>query len=171
MSDLYIVSGYFEILHIGHIRYLEATRDLTRVCDDILVIVNNDKQLMAKKGYVLVNEECRYEIMSNISLADHVEIAVDDDPSISLTLSTVKGNFDWYDNYFFVNGGDVQNPDQVREKAICEKLGIGLKFVDPEKVESSSAITQRIINKNSRNQLVSDQYMRLYENRQHPCSD
>ena len=44
-----IVSGYFNPLHVGHLDYLQAARELA---DKLLVIINNDYQVTLK-GSVL----------------------------------------------------------------------------------------------------------------------
>ena len=45
------VSGYFDPLHIGHLEYLEMAKQLG---DKLIVIVNNDKQALLKKGTSVV---------------------------------------------------------------------------------------------------------------------
>ena len=51
-----IVSGYFNPLHGGHIDMIEAAAAMG---DKLIVIVNNDKQQLLKKGKIILNESNR----------------------------------------------------------------------------------------------------------------
>ena len=55
-----IVSGYFDPLHVGHLEYLRMASELG---DQLLVIVNNDKQAKLKKGESFMSEKDRMEII------------------------------------------------------------------------------------------------------------
>ena len=46
-----IVSGYFNPIHIGHRRMIQAAGELA---PHVIVIVNNDKQQLLKKGRILM---------------------------------------------------------------------------------------------------------------------
>ena len=55
MADtIAIVSGYFNPVHRGHIEYLEGARKLG---NRLIVIVNNDRQQILKKGRIIMGEE------------------------------------------------------------------------------------------------------------------
>ena len=51
-----IVSGYFNPIHIGHLRMIKAARELA---PHLVVIVNNDRQQLLKKGRILMTEDDR----------------------------------------------------------------------------------------------------------------
>lgn len=55
-----IVSGYFNPLHGGHIDMIEAARAMG---DRLVVIVNNDKQQILKKGKIILDEKNRLRLM------------------------------------------------------------------------------------------------------------
>ena len=63
------VSGYFDPLHVGHLEYLEMAKQLG---DKLIVIVNNDKQALLKKGKSFMNENDRAEIVSALKCVDEV---------------------------------------------------------------------------------------------------
>lgn len=127
-----VASGYFSPLHSSHIEYLELSKALG---DILIVVVNNDKQEERKKGKVFIECSERIKIIKALKCVDMVVEAVDQDRSISKTLSILRPNI-------FTNGGDQFN-NNIPETDICNKLGI--KMVDGlgEKKQSSSAIIAR----------------------------
>lgn len=67
-----LTNGCFDILHIGHIRYLQAARALG---DLLIVAVNSDSsvQLLGKgPGRPIVPETQRIEVLSALSCVDYV---------------------------------------------------------------------------------------------------
>ena len=55
-----IVSGYFNPLHGGHLDMIEAAAAMG---DKLIVIVNNDKQQLLKKGKIILDESNRLRLM------------------------------------------------------------------------------------------------------------
>jgi cytidyltransferase-like protein len=132
MSKIVCVSGYFNPLHIGHLRYFEEAKKLG---DKLVVIVNNDKQCELK-GSIFMNEVERVEIVKALKMVDEVVLSVDEDETVCRTLALIKPDV-------FAKGGD-RKPENVPEKEICEKLGIELVFgVGGDKVQSSSWLLER----------------------------
>ena len=124
------VSGYFDPLHVGHLEYLEMAKQLG---DKLIVIVNNDKQALLKKGKSFMNENDRPEIVSALKCVDEVFLSIDEDKSVCRSLEVIKPNI-------FGNGGD-RSLSEIPETAVMKKFNI--KMVDGlgEKIRSSSAIT------------------------------
>ena len=124
------VSGYFDPLHVGHLEYLEMAKQLG---DKLIVIVNNDKQALLKKGKSFMNENDRAEIVSALKCVDEVFLSIDEDKSVCRSLEAIKPNI-------FANGGD-RSLSEIPETSVMEKYNI--KMVDGlgEKIRSSSAIT------------------------------
>jgi len=91
-------NGCFDLMHIGHIRYLQAARNL----GDVLVIgVNSDESVRAlHKGAdrPLVPDVQRAEVLAALACVDYVTIFPEPDPgSLIATLQPdilVKGG-DW----------------------------------------------------------------------------
>lgn len=140
MKTLTVVSGYFNPIHIGHIKLLEAAQDLG---DELLVIVNNDKQQMLKKNKIIMAESERMEIVKAIRYANKVVLAVDSDPTISKTLEKIsKENPNC--KIIFANGGDRESAKVVPETPVCEKYGIEMRFDvgGTHKLNSSSNINK-----------------------------
>ena len=76
---LVVVSGYFGPIHVGHLDYIEAG---ARLGDELLVIVNNNRQQELKKGRVVIDEADRLRIVSALAVVDHAMLAVDDDGTV-----------------------------------------------------------------------------------------
>lgn len=131
-KKIVVASGYFNPLHIGHIEYLEKSKELG---DILVVIVNNDKQTRLKKGQVLISANDRVRVVRALECVDLVIESVDEDRTVCKTLQALHPDI-------FTNGGDQFNTC-IPEAEICEKLGI--KMIDGlgAKVESSSDIIRR----------------------------
>ena len=140
MKTVVVVSGYFNPIHIGHIRLLEAASELG---DHLVVVVNNDRQQLLKKGKVIMSEDERREVVAAIRYVDDAVIALDDDPTIIRTLDQVaREHTD--DQIIFANGGDRQSSRDIPEASVCQRHGIELRFAvgGNEKLNSSSNINQ-----------------------------
>ena len=83
-----IVSGYFNPLHGGHLDMIEAAAQMG---DKLIVIVNNDKQQLLKKGKIILDENNRLRLMRALKGVDQVVLSVDEDPTIIKTLEMVAG--------------------------------------------------------------------------------
>ncbi|RIK45460.1 MAG: ADP-heptose synthase [Chloroflexi bacterium] len=66
-------NGHFDLLHVGHLRYLQAARAL----GDVLVVgVNDDATTTARKGpgRPIVPQEERAELLAGLACVDYVTI-------------------------------------------------------------------------------------------------
>jgi cytidyltransferase-like protein len=121
-----IVSGYFNPLHLGHIKMFQAARAMG---DRVVVIINNDAQQMLKKGKIIMSEHERYEIISSIKYVDDVWLAHDIDRTVCQTLLSIANYRSYFGNeLIFANGGDRDSAKQVPEADICERAGIKMIF-------------------------------------------
>src|SRR3989304_5428085 len=68
-SRVVAVSGGFDPLHVGHVRMFKKARALG---DKLVVILNNDNWLRAKKGYAFMPEKERKELIEAFSFVDKV---------------------------------------------------------------------------------------------------
>ncbi len=105
-------NGCFDVLHLGHLRYLQAARALG---DLLVVAVNSDSSVRQLKGQhrPLVPESERAEMLAGLECVDYVVIFPEFTP-ISL-LSELKPNV-------HVKGGDY-TVEQLVEREVVEANG------------------------------------------------
>jgi rfaE bifunctional protein nucleotidyltransferase chain/domain len=74
---LVLANGCFDLLHVGHIRYLEGAR---RLGDALMVALNSDASVSRIKGAgrPLMNEVERAEIIAALRCVDYVAIFEED---------------------------------------------------------------------------------------------
>ncbi|MEK7363632.1 MAG: adenylyltransferase/cytidyltransferase family protein [candidate division NC10 bacterium] len=74
---LVLANGCFDLLHVGHVRYLEGAR---RLGDALLVAVNSDASVTRLKGpgRPIMPEGERAEIVSALACVDYVLVFADD---------------------------------------------------------------------------------------------
>jgi cytidyltransferase-like protein len=133
-----IVSGYFNPIHVGHLRMMEAARALTGY---LVVIVNNDDQQMIKKGKIILPLKDRLEVVRALRVTDEAMAAVDDDSTVKRTLRVIREKFSDAD-LIFANGGDRSSAAKISEADLCAQLGIELRFGvgGEDKADSSTRI-------------------------------
>jgi len=119
------VSGGFDPLHIGHIRYMQEAKKLG---DKLIVILNNDNWFKVKGKPVFMSDKERKEIIEALECVDEVVISGHKknakDISVSKELLKIRP-------HIFANGGD-RKPEDVdipsSEYKVCKKLGIEVIF-------------------------------------------
>ncbi len=71
-------NGCFDLLHVGHIRFLQQARKLG---DCLVVGLNSDASVRGiKSGRPVITESQRAEVLAALSCVDHVVIFNDPDP-------------------------------------------------------------------------------------------
>lgn len=135
-----IVSGYFNPLHGGHLDMIEAGKALG---DKLVVIVNNDKQQLIKKGKIILDEENRLRLMRALKDVDEAVLSIDEDKSVTKTLDSLVKKYP-RDKLIFANGGDRDSKKAIAEVEVCKSNGIEMVFGvgGSDKKESSSRINQ-----------------------------
>ncbi|MBP3846941.1 D-glycero-beta-D-manno-heptose 1-phosphate adenylyltransferase [bacterium] len=76
-------NGCFDILHVGHVRYLQKTKSFA---DYSIVLLNSDKSVRSIKGEgrPINNENDRAEILCALSCVDYVVMFDEDSPATLL---------------------------------------------------------------------------------------
>ncbi len=119
-----IVSGYFNPLHGGHLDMIEAAAKLGEY---LIVIVNNDKQQLLKKGKIILDEKNRLRLMRALKGVDQVVLSIDNDPPVIKTLEMIATQHPG-DELIFANGGDRSSVAEVPETDVCNRYNIEMVF-------------------------------------------
>ena len=131
-TKIIAVSGGFDPVHHGHIRMIEEASKI----GPVMVILNSDKWLKRKKGYIFQPWKDRAYIMGNIKGVRMVVDVNDDDNTVCEALTRMQPDV-------FANGGDRKETN-TPEMSLCDKLGIELLWnVGGEKIQSSSSLVNK----------------------------
>jgi D-beta-D-heptose 7-phosphate kinase/D-beta-D-heptose 1-phosphate adenosyltransferase len=132
---LVLTNGCFDLLHLGHVRYLQAARALG---DALAVAINGDQSVRALKGAgrPLNPEADRAEIVAALECVDYVVVF----PEVRATrlFETVRPSI-------YVKGGDY-TPETLHaeERAALQSSGAEVRILPFEKGQSTSALIERM---------------------------
>lgn len=126
-------NGCFDILHVGHVRYLKQARMLG---DKLVVGLNSDDSVKRLKGDArpLVSEDARKEVLEALACVDEVFIFEEDTP-----LELIKS----IKPHVLVKGGDYQTKDIVGGKEVLS-WGGEVKSLSFHDGHSSSSIIEKM---------------------------
>lgn len=132
-EGLVLANGIFDVLHVGHIRYLEGARATGR---SLLVAINSDASARRLKGAgrpVIPLEE-RLELVAALACVDQVTWFEEDnvEPLLRMLLPAVHAK------------GTDYTEESVPERAVARELGIRTLIVGDPKNHASSEIVARI---------------------------
>ena len=130
---LVLANGAFDILHVGHVRYLRAASEL----GDILVVaVNSDGSVRRLKGRgrPVVPHAERMELVDALEMVDYVVGFEEDD--VSRVIEELRPDV-------HAKGTDY-TPESVPEASLVEKLGGRVEIVGDPKSHSSSELIRRV---------------------------
>jgi rfaE bifunctional protein nucleotidyltransferase chain/domain len=132
-SRIIFANGCFDVLHVGHVRYLAGAREL----GDVLVVgVNSDEQVARLKGPnrpVLPADE-RAEIVAALEPVSYVTVF--DEPTVEQLLLALKPDV-------HAKGTDYTE-DSVPERDVVRSYGGKVAIVGDPKDHSTSAILARL---------------------------
>lgn len=130
-----LTNGCFDILHVGHLRYLEAARALG---DCLVIAVNSDESVRALKGPTrpINSENDRAEILAGLKCVDYVTI---------FRTERVTGVIELLEPDIYAKGGDYTveslNPE---ERGALEKCGAAIEILPLVAGKSTTAIIKKI---------------------------
>lgn len=127
-------NGCFDLLHVGHLRYLEQARAL----GDVLVIgLNTDASVRRLKGpkRPVVSEDERAELLAGLRCVDYVTLF--DEPLPNETLSALRP-------HFHVKGGDY-DVESLPETPLVRALGGEVVIMPLVEGRSTTNVVQRIL--------------------------
>ena len=126
-------NGVFDILHIGHIRYLKEAKKLG---DILIVAINSDNSVKKIKDpkRPLNNENDRAEALASLECVDYVAIFNENDPT--KILEKIKPNV-------HAKGGDYKI-EQIIEKETVEKNNGKIVLIPKVKGYSTTDLIKKI---------------------------
>ena len=132
---LVATNGCFDLLHVGHVRYLQKARQLG---DALVVGVNGDASVRALKGEARpINREAdRAEVLAGLECVDFVAVF----PEVRATEFLKHAQPSVY-----VKGGDYK-PETLdaEERAALEEMGTQIEIIPFEKGYSTSGVIERM---------------------------
>jgi len=126
-------NGCFDVLHVGHVRYLEAARLL----GDVLIVgINSDEQVRALKGEPrpLVPETERAEIIAAVRAVDYVTIF--SEPTVEALLRALRPDV-------HAKGTDYTE-ETVPERDVVRSYGGRVAIVGDPKDHSSTEMIRKV---------------------------
>ncbi|HAV42791.1 TPA: D-glycero-beta-D-manno-heptose 1-phosphate adenylyltransferase, partial [bacterium] len=127
-------NGCFDILHIGHIRYLMGAKDYG---DVLVVAINSDSSVQKIKGDLrpLVTQQERAEVLASLEAVDYVTIFEEPDPLC--TILTLRPDV-------LVKGGDYKM-EEVIGREVVEAGGGEVRIIPEIKGASTTGLIDLII--------------------------
>ena len=133
-------NGCFDLLHVGHVKYLQAARRL----GDLLVLgLNSDDSIRRLKGpnRPLISQDERAHILAALDCIDHVVIFDEDTPLELIRLLRPD---------ILVKGGDY-TPEGVVGKEIVESYGGRVELIQFVDGKSTTNIIEKILTQYGKN--------------------
>jgi rfaE bifunctional protein nucleotidyltransferase chain/domain len=126
-------NGCFDILHVGHVRYLQKTKSFA---DYSIVLLNSDKSVRAIKGSSrpINNEQDRAEILCALSCVDYVVMF--DENSPAALLDEIKPDV-------YTKGADY-TMETLPEADIMRKNNIRVEFITFVEGKSTTSTIERM---------------------------
>jgi rfaE bifunctional protein nucleotidyltransferase chain/domain len=121
-----LANGCFDLLHVGHIRYLVGAR---AEGDVLVVAINSDKGVRELKGAgrPVLPESERAELVAALESVDYVTLF--DELNVELLLETLRPNV-------HAKGTDYTT-ETVPERAVATRMGIRVAIVGDAKNHST----------------------------------
>jgi len=132
-KKIVFANGCFDVLHVGHVRYLNEAKAL----GDVLVVgLNSDSSVRKLKGdgRPILDQEARSTILSALQSVDHIVIF--DDDTVDRLLIELKPNL-------HCKGSDY-TPDTIPERDTVKQYGGSNSITGGEKVQSTRWLFEEI---------------------------
>lgn len=128
-----LTNGCFDLLHVGHIRYLEAAR---KEGDVLILALNSDQSVRRLKGpsRPIMNQDERAEIMGALACVDYVMIF--DDPTVDRVIEKIRPSV-------HAKGTDYTE-SSVPERETVARVGGRVAIVGDPKDHSTRDFLKRI---------------------------
>jgi rfaE bifunctional protein nucleotidyltransferase chain/domain len=133
-TRIVFTNGVFDILHVGHVRYLQAARALG---DALLVGINADASVRRLKGPTrpINPENERAEVVAALACVDGVCVFTEDRPDA--LIAAVRPDI-------HAKGGDYESPDALLETPLVRALGGNVVILPLVPGRSTTRLVERI---------------------------
>lgn len=133
-SAIVTTNGCFDILHVGHLRYLQACKAMG---ETLVVLVNSDASVRRLKGpqRPIVNEADRAELIAGLGCVDFVVLFDEDTPEP--LLEVIKPDYH--------AKGAQYTAETLPEMDTLRKIGTQVRFVPMVENRSTSSIIDTIL--------------------------
>ena len=128
-------NGCFDLLHVGHVRYLQAAR---AIGDVLAVGVNGDRSVHELKGIgrPITTESDRAEILAALECVDLVTIFPQNRATQFIAAARPA---------VYVKGGDYSSQTlDEQERALLNEIGADIRLIPFEAGYSTSALVEQI---------------------------
>lgn len=132
-QSIALANGVFDLLHVGHLRYLEGAK---RLADRLVVALNSDASTRAYKGpgRPVIPEGERAELVAALRCVDAVLLF--DEPDVRRVIRTLKPDV-------HVKGTDY-TPESIPERAEVEAYGGRTAVAGDPKDHSTTALVAKL---------------------------
>ena len=129
-------NGCFDILHVGHVRYLQKSKSFA---DYLIVMLNSDSSVKAIKGEdrPINNESDRAELLSALSCVDYVVLFEEKSPA--KLLGDIKPDV-------YTKGADY-TLETLPERDVVLKNNIKTEFIEFVQGKSTTNVINKINSK------------------------
>jgi FAD synthetase len=136
-----LASGTFDLLHLGHVRFLEEAKKAGGKDAELVVIVARDSTVKARKGKKpVMPEDQRRALVESLKVVDEAILGLEDF-SIDKVIEKIKPDV-------IAVGHDQDGIEKEVQKAIQEKFGIKVVKIGrfgKRELDSSSKIVRKIV--------------------------
>lgn len=142
MGKTVLASGVFDLLHYGHVRFLEEAKRLGGPSARLVVIVARDKTVERLKGRrPIIPEDQRRALVEALRVVDEALLGYED-LNLAAVLERVRPDI--------IAVGYDQEGIEIEVKRIVDERGLNIKVVrigrfGEEELSSSSKIKRKIV--------------------------
>jgi rfaE bifunctional protein nucleotidyltransferase chain/domain len=128
-----LANGCFDLLHVGHTRYLEGAR---REGDVLVVAVNSDASMRPLKGdgRPILPADARAELVAAVAAVSYVTVF--DEPDVVALMTALRPDV-------HAKGTDY-TAETVPERETARRLGIRIAIVGDPKRHSTAGLLERL---------------------------
>jgi len=132
-QSIVLANGVFDLLHVGHVRYLQGAKALG---DVLVVAVNSDASTRAYKGAgrPVIPQDERAELIAALACTDYVVIF--DEPDVRAVIRALKPDV-------HAKGTDY-TPESIPERAEVEAYGGRVAVTGDPKDHSTTALVAKL---------------------------